>query len=200
MTLPLPNLDDRRWQDLVEEGQALIPLFEPEWTDHNVHDPGIMLMELLAWISEMDIYWVNRIPDSHRYKFLALAGYTPRPPLPAHTLLTLTLKDDASTIHLPRGVRFAGPDGTGNKIIFSTAESLNVIPGSLESIQLQRGERWTDLTTPLGRGEQPYLLGTALGPAMLFISVLASCRRPVSKSRWGFASQEVVPHQIFGSA
>ena len=160
MTLPLPNLDDRRWQDLVEEGQALIPLFEPEWTDHNVHDPGIMLMELLAWISEMDIYWVNRIPDSHRYKFLALAGYTPRPPRPARTLLTLTLKDGASTIHLPRGVHFAGPDGTGNKILFSTAQSLNAIPGSLESIQLQRGEHWTDLTTPLGRGEQPFLLGT----------------------------------------
>lgn len=160
MTLPLPNLDDRRWQDLVEEGQALIPLFEPEWTDHNVHDPGIMLMELLAWISEMDIYWVNRIPDSHRYKFLALAGYTPRAARPARTLLALTLKDGASTIHLPRGVRFAGPDGTGNKIIFSTAQSANIIPGSLESIQLWRGEHWTDLTTPLGRREQPYLLGT----------------------------------------
>jgi len=159
MTLPLPNLDDRRWQDLVEEGQALIPLFEPEWTDHNVHDPGIMLMELLAWIAEMDIYWVNRIPDSHRYKFLALAGYTPRPPRPARTLLMLTLKDDASTVHLPRGVRFAGPDGAGNKIIFSTAQSLNVIPGTLESVQLRRGEHWTDLSTPLSRAEQPYLLG-----------------------------------------
>jgi hypothetical protein len=159
MTLPLPNLDDRRWQDLVEEGQSLIPLFEPEWTDHNVHDPGIMLMELLAWISEMDIYWVNRIPDSHRYKFLALAGYTPRPPRPSRTMLALTLKEHASTIHLPRGVRFAAPNGTENKIIFSTAQSINVIPGSLESIQLRRGEHWTDLTTPLGRGEQPYLLG-----------------------------------------
>lgn len=160
MTLPLPNLDDRRWQDLVEEGQALIPLFEPEWTDHNVHDPGIMLMELLAWISEMDIYWVNRIPDSHRYKFLALAGYTPRPSRPARTLLALTLKDGVSTFHLPRGIRFAGPDGSGNKILFSTSQGVNVIPGSLESIQLRRGERWTDLTTPLGRGEKPYLLGT----------------------------------------
>jgi len=160
MTLPLPNLDDRRWQDLVEEGQALIPLFEPEWTDHNVHDPGIMLMELFAWISEMDIYWLNRIPDSHRYKFLALAGYIPRPPRPARTLLALTLQDGASTIHLPKGVRFAAPAGTENKIIFSTAQSINVIPGSLESIQLRRGERWTDLSTPLGRGEQPHLLGT----------------------------------------
>ena len=159
MTLPLPNLDDRRWQDLVEEGQALIPLFEPEWTDHNTHDPGIMLMELLAWISEMDIYWVNRIPDSHRYKFLALAGYTPRPPRPARSLLSLTLNDGASTIPLPKGVRFAGPDGAGNKIIFSTAQSVNVVLGSLESIQLRRGDRWTDLTTPLARGEQPYLLG-----------------------------------------
>jgi hypothetical protein len=42
MPIPLPNLDDRRWADLVEEGRALIPLYASEdWTDHNVHDPGI---------------------------------------------------------------------------------------------------------------------------------------------------------------
>ena len=41
MPLPLPHLDDRRWQDLVEEGRALIPRLAPAWTDHNVHDPGI---------------------------------------------------------------------------------------------------------------------------------------------------------------
>ena len=84
MAVPLPNLDDRRWADLVEEGRALIPLYAPGWTDHNIHDPGIMLMELLAWVAEMDIYWLNRIPDRHKRRFLALAGIQPQPP-PAPT-------------------------------------------------------------------------------------------------------------------
>jgi len=46
--LPLPNLDDRRWADLVDEGRTLIPVSAPAWTDHNIHDPGVTLMEMLA--------------------------------------------------------------------------------------------------------------------------------------------------------
>jgi hypothetical protein len=97
MPIPLPNLDDRRWADLVEEGQALIPLYAREtWTDHNAHDPGITLMELFAWIAEMDIYQLNRIPDRHKRKFLALVGITSEPPQPARTVLSFRLKDGAT--------------------------------------------------------------------------------------------------------
>ncbi len=80
MPLPLPNLDDRTWNDLVEEAKALIPFYAPQWTDHNVHDPGITLIELFAWLTEMDIYQLNRIPERHRRKFLALAEIYPHPP------------------------------------------------------------------------------------------------------------------------
>src|SRR6266542_3759061 len=73
-TLPLPNLDDRRWEDLVDEGRSLIPFYAPEWTDHNVHDPGISLLELFAWVTEQDLYTVNRVTDAHRRKLLARAG------------------------------------------------------------------------------------------------------------------------------
>ena len=68
MPLPLPSLDTRRWSDLVAEGRALIPRYAPTWTDHNVHDPGIMLVELFAWIVEQLIYRANRIPIRHRLK------------------------------------------------------------------------------------------------------------------------------------
>src|SRR6185369_16482773 len=77
MPLPMPNLDDRRWLDLVEEGRSLIPLYGPEWTDHNYHDPGVTLIELLAWVAEMDLYELNRVPERHKRKFLALVGIAP---------------------------------------------------------------------------------------------------------------------------
>jgi hypothetical protein len=48
MGVPLPNLDDRRWIDLVEEGRSLLPFYAPQWTDHNIHDPGITLLELFS--------------------------------------------------------------------------------------------------------------------------------------------------------
>lgn len=72
MPITLPNLDDRRYADLVEEARALIPAYAPEWTDHNEVDPGITLIELFAYLSEMLLYRLNRVTDANRYAFLKL--------------------------------------------------------------------------------------------------------------------------------
>ena len=53
MPLPTPALDDRTFQDIVDEAKRLIPRYCPEWTNHNVSDPGVALIELFAWMSEM---------------------------------------------------------------------------------------------------------------------------------------------------
>ncbi|MEB3310779.1 MAG: baseplate J/gp47 family protein [Snowella sp.] len=72
MNLPLPNLDDQSYGDLVQEAIALIPLEYPEWTDHNPTDTGIILIELFAWLTEMILYQVNQIPDQNYASFLSL--------------------------------------------------------------------------------------------------------------------------------
>ena len=61
MTLPLPQLDKRNWSDLLAEGLARIPRRAPDWTDHNLHDPGITLVELLAYKTEQLLYQSNRV-------------------------------------------------------------------------------------------------------------------------------------------
>ena len=72
MPLDLPNLDDRTYQDLVAEALSLIPTSAPEWTNHNPSDPGITIIELFAYLSEMLIYRQNRITDSNLRMFLKL--------------------------------------------------------------------------------------------------------------------------------
>lgn len=72
MPLQLLNLDDRTYEDLVEEAIALIPTFDPDWTNHNPSDPGITLIELLAYLSEILIYRLNRVTDSNIHSFLKL--------------------------------------------------------------------------------------------------------------------------------
>lgn len=74
MPIPLPNLDDRTWSDLTDEARALLPVLYPGWTDHNPTDPGIALVELLAWLTEMALFGVNQIPPAHTWKFLQLLG------------------------------------------------------------------------------------------------------------------------------
>ena len=77
MPLTLPNLDDRRYADLVEEARALIPTHAPEWTNHNPSDPGITLIELFAWLTEMQIYRLNRVTDKNVRTFLSLLNGKP---------------------------------------------------------------------------------------------------------------------------
>ena len=72
MPIPLPNLDDRTFDDLTSEARALIPGLAPAWTNHNVSDPGITLIELLAWLTEMLLFQVNQVPAAHTEKFLRL--------------------------------------------------------------------------------------------------------------------------------
>lgn len=72
MTIPLPNLDDRRFEDLVAEGKRLIPGLAPSWTDHNPSDPGITFLELFAYLGEMLIYRANRISTANKRAFVAL--------------------------------------------------------------------------------------------------------------------------------
>ena len=53
MPLNAPKLDNRTFQDIVDEAKKRIPLYAPQWTDHNISDPGITLIELFAWMTEM---------------------------------------------------------------------------------------------------------------------------------------------------
>ncbi len=72
MPLTLPNLDDRTYADLVEDARRLIPAYAPEWTDHNPSDPGVTLIEMFAYLSEMLIYRTNRVTPANIKAFLRL--------------------------------------------------------------------------------------------------------------------------------
>jgi hypothetical protein len=72
MPLSLQNLDDRTYADLVEEARSRIAALDPAWTNHNPSDPGITLLELLAWRTEMLVYRTNQVPPDHVLAFLRL--------------------------------------------------------------------------------------------------------------------------------
>jgi hypothetical protein len=79
MPLPVPVLDDRTFADLVLEGRALIPRYSRDWANHNVSDPGITLLELLAYAIEGDIFELDQIPRETLDVFLELVGVCREP-------------------------------------------------------------------------------------------------------------------------
>src|SRR4051795_3431970 len=91
MPLPAPNLDDRTFQDILDEARRRIPQYCPEWTDHNLSDPGITLLELFAWMTDLLLYRLNRVPDKNHIAFLDLLGIRLQPARPAVANLTFRL-------------------------------------------------------------------------------------------------------------
>lgn len=89
MALISPTLDNRTYDQLREELVRRIPVYAPEWTDHNETDPGIALLELFAYLGESLLYRFNQIPDTTRIEFLRLLGVQPRPAQPATALIAM---------------------------------------------------------------------------------------------------------------
>lgn len=99
MPLPSPNLDDRSFQSLVDDARRTIGLRCPEWTDHNVSDPGVTLIELFAYMSETILYRLNQVPEKTHIRFLDMLGVRLQPAEAAQTdlrfMLSRWIEDDA---------------------------------------------------------------------------------------------------------
>lgn len=146
MSLPAPNLDDLRFQsDLVDEARRRIVQYCPEWTDYNLSDPGITLIELFAWMTETMLYRLNRVPDKNYIKFMDLLGISLQPASSARTELTFRLSvpfpvrdDEESVAVVPRHYEVATrPLENEEQIIFTTDDSLTILAPKLT--QLRRG-------------------------------------------------------------
>ena len=133
MPLPDPQLDDRRFQDIVNEAKQLIPRYTPEWTDHNVSDPGVTLIELFAWMTDMLLYRLNRVPEKSYLRFMDLLGIQLKNAVPATVDVVFTLSaPQEGPVSIPRGTEIATirtPDAEA--ISFTTDEDISILPPTL---------------------------------------------------------------------
>lgn len=126
--LPSPNLDDRTFSDLVDECTLRIPRYCPEWTDHNLSDPGITLIELFAWLTDQTLMRFNQVPRKNYIAFLELLGIRLQPPRPAQVNLTFYLSSDLEeTYVLPTGIEVSSAQTEQqNAVVFSTDRPLMI--------------------------------------------------------------------------
>lgn len=136
MTLPVPNLDDRRFQDLVDDAKRMVQQRCPEWTDHNVSDPGVTLIETFAFMTDELLYRLNRVPDRLYITFLDLLGVTLHPPTPARVEVTAWLAAAAEeTTVLPAGSEVATLRTPQQEaVVFATSQTLTMPPRSLAHV------------------------------------------------------------------
>ena len=149
------NLDDQTFEEIMELVLGRVPWIAPEWTDHNAHDPGITILELMAWYKEMQQFHLNMVTDSMRGKLLKLLGLRPEPEKAARCFI------DAAGFGRRELARLETPEGT-------PFELLSAIEGSavLAAVFAEDNAtgRVTDVTGMLGQPEislMPFAYGGA---------------------------------------
>ncbi len=134
--LPAPALDDRRFQDLVDDAKRLVMRRCPEWTDHNVSDPGVTLIETFAYLTDAMLYRLNRVPDRLYVKFLDLVGLRMFPATAARAPVTFWLSEpppSAFTIPTATAVTTVGTEQV-QPVVFSTRTDLELVPTALAGL------------------------------------------------------------------
>ena len=163
MMLASRNLDDQRFEDIVREAEGRLPWLCPVWTDHNAHDPGITIMELMAWFKETQQYEMNRVGPELVRKLLELTGTYIRPERPAECALEIPPDAPARSILS----QLETPEG----VVFEMAEEIPQRRGILKKMSIRfPGSKGTADITELLSSEslfQPFEFGGERGSALL---------------------------------
>lgn len=146
MGLDLPDLDDRSHEDLLEQAKKLIPAYSEEWTDFNPHDPGITILEILAWLTETHTYQLDQVTDKHRKKYLELIGHRPRPARPATARIRLTPPADTTGVRVEAGSKLGVTDGTEETLQFETDQDVVLTRADVTRVLTVDGTRTSNHT------------------------------------------------------
>ncbi|EST36978.1 hypothetical protein N566_15450 [Streptomycetaceae bacterium MP113-05] len=175
MTLPSPHLDDRHFQSLVDEAKRLVQQRCPEWTDHNVSDPGVTLIEAFAGMVDQLLYRLNRVPEKNYVAFLDLIGVRLYPPTAARTEVTLWLSaPQPEPVRVRAGTEVATVrTETEDAVVFTTSRDLAVMPCSLEHLATWPAtDNATDRYAELAMGRDvPCFSGTPAPGDCLYIGL-----------------------------
>lgn len=158
MPLQTPNLDDRKFQDLVSEARSKIPQYCPRWTNYNLSDPGITLIELFAWMVDLLLYRINRVPEKNYIKFMDLLGVRLQPPRAARVDITFRLSGPQRTlVTIPAGTEISTIRTESQEAIsFTTDRDLPVLaPGLAYALTTVDDSAYTDVMPALVKRDKP---------------------------------------------
>lgn len=154
MPIQSPRLDDIDYARTVERLRARIPIYAPEWTDHNDSDPGITLIQLFAHLAEQIGYRLNQVPQKNYLEFLKLIGIRLRPAESARTLMNfvLTRPETLEQFLIPAGSRVKAKSDAGEPPVFETDVDLDVVPAQIAALVTTTSRSLTQINGPSESG------------------------------------------------
>lgn len=185
MSLPEVALDDVRFQELVNQCRARVAKQCHEWTEVNVSDPGITLIELFAWMTDMLCYRINRLPEKLHVALLSLLDVHLQPPRAAASDLRFELEGPpASPVRIPaRTTEVATRRTPGQQsVVFQTTIDFTIAPAHPQACLLRRGQETIDVRISAGHalpaGDERYAFSR---PPLPGDCILVGFRRPLDR-------------------
>ncbi|MBO4419371.1 MAG: putative baseplate assembly protein [Oscillospiraceae bacterium] len=176
------NLDDQRFEDIVREAVGRLPWLCPAWTDHNSHDPGITILELMAWFKETQQYQINWVGPETARKLLELTGIRLRPERAAECALFIPPDSPGRALY----AALETPEG----VVFELSEEIpQKRTALLRALIARPGGRDTVDVTGMLRDDsvfRPFAFGGEQGSALL----LDFTERPEKTLRLWFRIEE----------
>jgi predicted phage baseplate assembly protein len=157
----IPRIDDRRYDDIVAELRTRIarytPEWQPVWTDVNDNDPGITLVQLFAWLSEMLLYRMGRVPQLNYIKFLQLLGIELQPAQPARAEITFPVLQahPEPYVTVPARSQLAAETDEGS-VVFETERTLIALTAQLDAVQAYDGYAYRDVSRENDNADEPF--------------------------------------------
>ena len=164
MSLPVPVLDDRTYDQFITELLGRIPAYTPEWTNQQASDPGVTLLELFAFLGENMLYRFNQIPDATSLWLLRMLQVPPQPARPSGGLITLS--QQSPSLGPPPQVN-QGSTVRAGTLPFETLNDITSLPVTARAVAkipaqapttpelVAAVERAIDARGGLAQGEQP---------------------------------------------
>jgi hypothetical protein len=128
MPITSPQLDDLRYDVVVQTLMRRIPVYTPEWTDWNDSDPGITLIQLFAYLGEQVGYRLNLVPEKTYIELLKLLGIELRAALAATSRIGIFLSDPTTLtgFTLDARSRFTGQAST--TVFYESDVDVDIVP------------------------------------------------------------------------
>lgn len=144
--IPKVNLDDRTFDDIFNDALRLIPRYCPEWTNHNTSDPGITLLELFSWMTEMTIYRLNKVPEKTYLSLLELMGLSLVAPQSSRAVVQFfPVEGIKRSVQIKAGTQISATVSDSDDIIFETEKEIKVNNAKLVSCVNRYKESWNQV-------------------------------------------------------
>lgn len=148
----IPVIDDRSYDDIVAEIRTRIarytPEWQPVWSDVNDNDPGITMVQVFAWLSEIMIYRLGKVPEHNYLKFLQLLGIELNPAESAIAEISFPVKaaHTEAFVIVPARTQVSAQSDSSQPIIFETDQALTALTAVLDKVQTYDGFSYRDVS------------------------------------------------------